>query len=468
MKKITIIILIAVFFSVSLLAFASCKDATPDAITDKYADLAEGGRFTVAAGGESQSAVFDFGKNVQINALVIREKTDSVTSFKLYADDSLTEFYGNDFIGGFRYCYFDTQSLSKLRIEVVSCEGNWKLDDLEAYLTGGDSSAADFRIMSYITVDSILYMDGEEYADSLSSVTQFNVFGSLDFDKYGNIVFRNYNKDGVEIDGREVFEYALGFVRKYNPSAQIIATVLGNTELSGGGVDTEQCYTSAMDGNRKKFIDNLLSVIDEYSLDGISFDYEYPYKLKSYRVYKSFLKELDKALPQGKLLTASLSLWQLGIGKFAKSDLEVLDQIEVMSYDYFDERGNHSAFYNACYETLETFRSKNFDMTKINLGLPFYSRPVDASAFWGDYKKVAEELYPWGNTYVQSYTDVTGKEYPPTANYYNGVQIIKDKTAYAIDVGAGGVMIWHFACDSPDPRFSLVNAIAEVKSSKCI
>lgn len=465
MKKITAIVLIAVLAAVLALTFASCKDSTPDSISHNYTDLAEDGDFVTSSGGAGDSAVFDFGKSVTLNALVLREKSNTVTSFRLYADDSDTAFYGNDFIEGYRYCAFDEITLTKLRIEIPTCEGEWKLDSLEAYDIKENDQADDFRIMSYITVESILSMDGEEYKDNLALVTQFNVFGSLYLDKDGNIVFENYEKDGEAVDGKEAFAYALDFVRKYNPTAEITATVLGNKDM-GDGLDVEERHSSAMGDNREKFISSIKSVISDFSLDGISFDYEYPYKYSSYKIYKSFLKELDKALPSDCLITAAISEWQLRITMFTASSLEVLDQIEVMSYDMFDDRGNHSTFYTGCYKILEKFRSKGVDMSKINVGIPFYSRPVDAASFWGNYKDVADKLSPWENSYVQSYVDLDGKEFPPLSNYYNGIQLVTDKTLFALDSGVGGVMIWHFACDTSDPELSLMHNIAKAIESR--
>ena len=43
---------------------------------------------------------------------------------------------------------------------------------------------------------------------------------------------------------------------------------------------------------------------------------------------------------------------------------------------------------------------------------------------------------------------------------FNGVQIIKDKTAFAHDYGLGGVMVWHYTCDVPyEDDLSLFKAI---------
>ncbi len=43
---------------------------------------------------------------------------------------------------------------------------------------------------------------------------------------------------------------------------------------------------------------------------------------------------------------------------------------------------------------------------------------------------------------------------------FNGVQIIKDKTAFANDYGVGGVFSWHYSCDVPyENDLSLFKAI---------
>ena len=59
-------------------------------------------------------------------------------------------------------------------------------------------------------------------------------------------------------------------------------------------MDVEQRHTAAMGDNKDKLISNILKIIEEFSLDGITFDYEYPHKLKSYIVYKSFLSHSSR------------------------------------------------------------------------------------------------------------------------------------------------------------------------------
>lgn len=466
MKRFLVLFLILAILIVPVISLSACSDKTPDIIADNYTNLAKGGSFDKTSGKAGDSIVYSFAKEVTLNSVVLKEKDSAITSFRLYADDSNEPFYGNDFIDGYRYCSFDTVTLKKLRIEVLTCDKEWKITQIEAYLIEDSlDKKEDFRIMAYLTVDSTFGID-ERHTKNLQTVTQFNVFGTMYLAKDGSVLFRDYTVDGKTVKGRDAFGQAVNKVRAVNPDAKVVATILGNSDMTGDNLDVEGRCNSAMGDNRDKLINNILAIIEEFDLDGISFDYEYPHKLKSYNIYKDFLKKLKSSLPQGKLLTAAISSWQLGITMFTKKDLQVLDQIEVMAYDSFDERGNHSTFYKSAYQEIEKYRSKGVDMSKVNIGIPYYSRPVDGATFWGNYGDVADKLSPWENSYVQPYTDLDGKEYPPLSNYYNGRQIVYDKTCYAIDSGVGGVMIWHFMCDSFDDELSLTQTMAKAVNSR--
>ena len=79
---------------------------------------------------------------------------------------------------------------------------------------------------------------------------------------------------------------------------------------------------------------------------------------------------------------------------------------------------------------------------------------------------MADKLSPFENSYVEAYTDINGVSHPELRNYYNGRQMIYDKTAYAVDAGLGGIMIWHFGTDSSDPELSLTNTIAKAIAAR--
>lgn len=464
MKKVlTFLIMVVLAFIATV--FGACSDKTPDAISSRYKNLAEGGSFVSDEGGAGDSAVFDFGKKVLINTVVLKEKGSNVTSFEIYADGNETPVYGNDYVDGYRYCTFAPTETSKLTIKVLTSDGKWQFADLEAYLI--IKEAEDFRVMSYIYADTAFTIT-QKQKEIAGCVTQFNVFGCTYFDAKGEIVFVDYDINGETYDGEQVLKGAVENLKEINPSASIVVTLLANRDF-GDGMTTTERHNSAMDKYADKLTANILKLLDDFGFDGVSFDYEYPEKIKDFNVFADYIKKLDAALGKDRILTAAISDWCIRTFGYSVKDLEPLDSIEVMSYDMFDERGNHSTFYNSCYSILKNFEKKGIDLSKVNLGIPFYSRPVNEDTFWGNYYDVAAQLSPFENAVVQEYTDLDGVKHPALSNYYNGRQMVYDKTRYAIDCGAGGVMIWHFGCDSVDPELSLLNQInAAVKGTYTI
>ena len=455
MRKFLYILTVVLAVFTCACTFTACSDKTPDAISSQYDNVADGGKFVSDSGAAGDSAVFDFGKKVLINTVVLKEKGSNITSFRIYVDGSDKPVYGNDYVNGYRYCTFAAVETTKLRIEVLEADGNWKLTALEAYLILKDTS--DFEVMSYINADTAYKMT-QGQAELAAYVTQFNVFGCAYFDADGELVLVDYDLDGNTVKGSEVLQGAIENVRKANPAATVVVTVLGNRDF-GDGMTTTERHNSAMGEYSSVLTGNLLALIDEYGLDGISFDYEYPEKKKDFETFSDYIASLDKALGD-KLLTAAISEWNIGLNVYSAEDLQPLDAIEVMAYDLFDERGNHSSFYSSCYQTLKNLEKKDVDLSKVNLGLPFYSRPENKDSYWGSYNNIADKMSAYENAIKEDYVTMEGTERTAVLNYYNGRQLIYDKTRYAIDCGAGGVMIWHFGCDSEDLELSLLRQIS--------
>ena len=455
MKRVLAIIIICCVAVSSLLAMVGCSmSTTPSAIAKRYENVAKGYTVDVKRGGEDDSATFTLSQGKTFNAIVLQEDGDNITDYELYANGKM--FYKSDFIGEYKYCSFDAIKAESVTLKVVACEGAWSVKGFEAYCIANTASD-DFDVTSYILVDRA-YALNETSAKLTAYSTEFNIFGSVYLDADGRLHLQDYLFDGQSVDGATVLSKAVANLRKYNPRARITFTVLGNLDVTGDGLDTQSRHSKAMGTNADTLVAECLDILNGYGFDGISFDYEYPYTFKANRIYGNFLQKLKTAMPEGATLSGAFSLWNLTlIGFFPKSKLDYLDSIELMTYDGFDDRGNHASFYEMCANALYKIGKRGIDLSKVHLGLPFYSRPADGATFWGDYASVADKLGVWGNSIVEDVT-VNDKTYSQLC-YYNGVQMIYDKTCYALDVGAGGVMIWHFSCDTTAEELSLYRSI---------
>lgn len=462
MKKIFVLISICCVVVCPILLLSGCAaSATPEEIADKFDNIATGYTVNAAKGGRGDSVTFEMESEKTFNSVVLKEKGNDITDYELYVNGEMI--YKSDFIGKYKYCTFKTVKAKSVTLKVVGCDGSWKVTDFEAYNVG-KTAKEDFAVMSYLLVDRA-YQLTDESAALMKQTTEFNLIGSVYFDKEGYLHFQDFLFDGKSVEGKTAFAKAVDNVRKYNPSAKIVCTVLGNLDIKGDGLDTQGRHNEAMGKHADTLIEELSEILEEYGLDGISFDYEYPHTLKAHSTYGKFVEKLKKAMPAGKTLSAAFSLWNLtSVGCFPFDKLKYFDSLEIMTYDGFDHRGNHSAFYEMCVNAIYKLQRQGINMNKVHLGLPFYSRPSDKAGYWGDYVGVSEKLGVWGNSLKEEIT-VNGKTYEQTC-YYNGRQMIYDKTCYALDVGLGGVMIWHFSCDTTNEELSLYGAITEAITSR--
>ncbi len=461
-KKIAVLCAICIFTIFStlfILSGCSVKVGTPKYVTDNFENLAENATFSQYSSGEGGSAIVNLNGCKKFNTIALVEKSNAIAAFEIYIDGNLV--YANDRIGKYRYCALSkTYDTQQIEIKVTaSDDNNWELLIPQVYYIN-DTGKDDFTVMSYIYTENALRLN-EEDKKIIGCTTQFNIFASLYLLADGSIYFKPKTLDnGKELTGEEAFSIAIAKLREFNPNASIVATILGNEDIVGDGLDQEKRHNTAMTKNKDKLVGNAVNILNTYSLDGIAFDYEYPHNLITNNNYGNFIKKLKLAMPEGKQLNCAFSLWNLTVtGTFPHSKLKYIDNIELMSYDAFDEDGNHSSFYSMCAEVLAKLDKKGIDLNKVNLGLPFYARPIDMGGYWGEYREMAEKLGIYGNSIVEHIL-ADGREYDQLC-YYNSRQLIYDKTCYALDLGIGGVMIWNYGCDTKDSELSLYGALAQ-------
>jgi GH18 family chitinase len=207
--------------------------------------------------------------------------------------------------------------------------------------------------------------------------------------------------------------------------------------VGGWGWD-EQFETVAADPSlRAVFVQNLKAFVDEYELDGVDVDWEYPDAGKSAQNFLALITELRAAMPGKLITTAVVSHGENGMGVLPET-FELFDFVNVMTYDGPDH-GSMEQFERG----LSFWTAQGLPKEKIVMGLPFYGDPNMPY-----YKLVEQDP-------SASQTDIF--DYFGSVYHYNGIPTVKEKTEIAIEE-AGGIMFWTLDYDAQG-KYSLVNTI---------
>lgn len=69
-----------------------------------------------------------------------------------------------------------------------------------------------------------------------------------------------------------------------------------------GDVDTkEEKHNQVFEEHADTLIAEIQNLLNTFDVDGVAFDYEYPYKNSGWKAYSKFLVALDKAIPDKKI-----------------------------------------------------------------------------------------------------------------------------------------------------------------------
>lgn len=287
----------------------------------------------------------------------------------------------------------------------------------------------DFRVTAYVTAQSVEDMNSFE-ARHMDEVTDIIYIGASDFDEYGNIVV----KDNFET-GLNNIKSAIGD-RDINLYCSITGPPAVDEHDDWYDTMADQAEHHNVAFKSGNLEGNILEFLKTFDLDGIFFDYEYAIKGKYWKVFNKFIVSLRETLGDDYKIGMALAGWDLGQNKKAR---EATDFIELMIYDQWDEDGKHAGM-GVFEEYIKLALKAGYDLSKVDAGLAFYARPTDHGGYWFDYKDYVDKIDDNG------YVDVTQDGVSMTASF-NTYDDIKEKTAYAMEHGCGGVMIWHYACD---------------------
>lgn len=387
------------------------------------------------------------------NTIVLKEKGKKVTLFSIYAgNENGTDYnliYQSDTVEDGKVCYVGDINYRYLRIMVACADGKFELTDIGIYNIA--KKDADLRVNAYVVAKSL---SENSNLSMLNGVTDVIFFGTATFTENGDIVFL----DDAGNDIGEAF---------YAEKLAILKGAIGDKDI-GISVDIHLPYgdnnakiDKLMGENKDKTVANLMTFLNKYGFDGYDVDYEYPANQSQWKVFNNFLRAVDEALGN-KTLSIATSGWANNIDKDV---VKMIDRVELMLYDHFDKHGYHSSFADTMRD-INKLTSIGFDRKQIDIGVPFYSRPINGYAFWGDYSEYHKQLGKYNNLVNDNRYD-HGNMPLNSPQYFNSYQMIADKTAFAIDAGLGGMMIWHMTCDvSFDNELSLTRAMFETKNAK--
>ena len=191
--------------------------------------------------------------------------------------------------------------------------------------------------------------------------------------------------------------------------------------------------------------DNFINLANEFGFDGIDIDYEFPQSDEDYKIFGDFLIYLKQNMTEK--MTAENPILSCAFGTrdidYPPDVIEAIDMVNMMTYDMFDQDGEHSSFWSCAVQGAQYLESIGFAKDKINIGIPFYGTQNKALMEQYIYKNLSNQDY-FSNYYK---TDTYLADGSQTDVYFNSPAMVRDKTAYALLSGYGGIMVWHNSCD---------------------
>jgi chitinase len=290
---------------------------------------------------------------------------------------------------------------------------------------------------------------------------------------------------------------ALVALKHDNPSLTVLISVGG---WLGSGNFSDMALTQE---SRRIFIQSVLQFIEQYQLDGLDIDWEYPgmigagnkFRPKDKQNYTAVLAELrkqfdheEKKLHRQLFLTiatgaSSEFLDHTEMGKVQK----YVDTVNLMAYDYYEPgsdpiTGNHAPLFTdpldpkkiSADRSVQEYEQAGVPAEKIVLGVPFYGHvwgqvPDTNHGLFQPGKPVPNAYAGYGNVASSMLNNGYARYWDATASVpylYNAAQQIfvsyEDpeslalKCKYVLDHNLGGMMFWEY---NSDPSGKLLDSI---------
>lgn len=270
-----------------------------------------------------------------------------------------------------------------------------------------------------------------------------------------NYAFGHVNDtfDGVRIDNPERLRKIVG-LKHLNPDLEVQLSIGG----WGSGRFSEMVADSMC---RSAFVDDCVHVIEEYGLNGIDIDWEYP-TISAAGISSSsddtdnftlLMRDLRVKMPAGTILSLA-SVHDASYIDF-KAILPYVDFVNIMSYDMATPPYHHSPLHashtcgnNSAESAVKAHIEAGVPPCRLTLGLPFYGRGSDSYSNFVDYRNISVMpgcVERWDSVSCSPYiVDAVGR----LVLGYDNEASIRAKCNFIRDNGLLGAMYWEYSGDN--------------------
>ena len=269
-----------------------------------------------------------------------------------------------------------------------------------------------------------------------------------------NYAFGHVNDtfDGLRISNPDRLRQISG-LKSVNPELNVM--------LSVGGWGSGRFSEMASDSLRRlSFAQDCLKAVEEFGLDGIDIDWEYPTSDMAgiscspddRENFNLLMRDLRSVLGEDRLLTLASSAYAEYID--FRSCIGYLDFVNVMTYDMADAPYHHAALYasentEGCADgAVKAHMEAGVPASKLVLGVPFYGRGGTPKMKSRDYKAIKEEgefVILWDEKAQAPYlADGDGM----LVLGFDNPRSLKIKCDYIKENGLLGAMYWDYNGDN--------------------
>ena len=488
---------------------------TNDLDTVDAEDLTAGAQITASSAAETAANVLDgstetawtaentsgqfleitFSEPVSFNTVVLRENGNYISGFGFVlpdedgnypADMKSASFYRQqDGIERYRYCTFERQTdVTEFRIWFGGTDAGKALSIAEAEVYDVTEKEQDFRVFNYYSAGDMQYTSHEDLLEDLShdTITDVILISFAFWAEDGSVVYADAPKDSG-MTGEEYYNASLDKMRAAVDEYAATSGRKINICIDFYPKDTSK---HGLPANETALVQSIKQLIaDDNRVDGIDIDWEYPTSAYEWKVYGDMLVEARKMLDaSGKDKYISLAL-TAGSVTLTQEHIDAVDFVQMMAYDRFDiVDGNHSSFRSGAYSSMRYFVNIGFKPSQLVLGIPLYGRPTSWDTVWtnygyGDtvYSTQGKDPYTYWDNIQWLYYDGTNLDGSIKYDnefmqvWVNGAALIADKTAYVIEQGFAGVMLWRestdYAWDAVDGNGMPLSALRSIYDTAC-